>query len=673
MKKDLEWRKFDLVFRIDKNNFSDSPSIFLNNELPRVHEIWTDSYLDYFLERVKVLWIIDDPEYTWDCYFYLDYYFEDSGCKPSYLITKRPYVFVKCHFHLNYVDFMKPDQSQIQCILEHTLMNEDKAKKMIEDLNPSVYKNLLDLPLCLNLIEQIPNFDFTQLEKVEDKKLILYDVTLQKNIHDCVRNHQETSSSLTESELLPKVDLWFRSLCRLTAEGFRDRSYVLSEDQIQFLKEECDKLNLKEDLCFSTFLNFDLNYKIRTQQEAMTVIHLRDHLTPDEQKQFFMAIPPLLTLVERFLVLGEAFNANQMMIFLHSLYSHWKRDSPETNSFYYIDYKSLFLYNFEDFLNWFYADIPYVEGLLEELSQVISKIKMKWSTLMKYDGVDLLKLEFNIVVVIDLGFISAEEWTSVINKLKSFPCKLHLCIDNNSQLPEIEDPSLFSSIDVDIKYESTLSQFLEKMFPNRNLRKVDHLIIRCGYYKNLPSSFEFEWPRKVTYHLRCVHSSEVLHDLIRFTKAKEVIFESTIQLNSKTLEDIDKFKFGRCHVSFRHNYCHVYDDDDDDIELTEKQFEEFFMKINCEVLKLGLCNIYGVGKPIWKFLNQRLHHSPLKIIFDHCSRENNLFFYHYFFNILTKMFYPSLMPIVLKRGIHLPRLRLKKNSNSIPFIGDILT
>ena len=52
------------------------------------------------------------------------------------------------------------------------------------------------------------------------------------------------------------------------------------------------------------------------------------------------------------------------------------------------------------------------------------------------------------------------------------------------------------------------------------------------------------------------------------------------------------------------------------------------MKINCEVLELRLCD-FNVRKSILKYLNKRLHHSPLNIRLDLYSREDDLFFQHF--------------------------------------------
>ena len=333
--------------------------------------------------------------------------YEESCYQHSFLITSRCYLRVPKDSVFFKIE--KWSDQQIIAMLDQIILGDFSKLKTVDEaellLNPHF------VSLFGELVMRNKKLDSNILKKADHKLLILYDWVLRENIQDCAKKH----SSLNEIDWLCRVECWFQSLCRMAAEGFRDCSYILTEYQISFLKKECHRINLKVNLCFSTFLDCYFNYKHPIQQEAMTAFHLRETLSFHPQMNFFMAIPPTRRVVERVLPLSELFNVNELMNLLHSLYFHWKRETPKSKPFLYQNHKMIC--HFEDFLLHFYFDLPYVEGLLQKLSQIMTRFKIKASQLMKCKNHLNLDSDFDLTVIID---VSLPTWKDLERKMKQF-------------------------------------------------------------------------------------------------------------------------------------------------------------------------------------------------------------------------------------------------------------
>ena len=331
MKEEDGWEDFDAVFWIKCRHLKVTLKRYLETEIPEANEMWDNTIsLEKNLKHLSVCWIIDGFDEK-SRYFedFVDILKEEFESNHTFIVTTRPNV-KPPSLKLDYVILKPLDNEQIQMIL-HTLIDDSaKVKTFLNDMKEHDHKKLLDTPLNLNLLATLITDNKLKLDdfnKVENKTLMLYDKTLRSSIEKCICRHKN-QTELDDDELTENVELWFEFLCKIAAECLRERCFVVSDDHLKRLKKESKKQYLLPKYCLSTFLDCDNNvhssqFKHRTQQEAMAVRYLRDDLSFEDMKQFFMEVPPSKELVITFLKLGEMFNAKQFVILLKALYYNW--------------------------------------------------------------------------------------------------------------------------------------------------------------------------------------------------------------------------------------------------------------------------------------------------------------------------------------------------------------
>ena len=238
------WDRFDMVFRIECRHLNESLEEFLEEEIVEANELWDNTIsLKKNLEQFRVCWIIDGYDEKTNVFDqFLNRLQKQFGTKHTFIVTTRPDIDIKIQVNLTTVNIEKLDMDQIYLMLEMILNNDAKFHEFTENGKLCVeYKDILDVPLNLYLVAELikaDKLDLKELRNVINKTLILYELILQQNVLQCVKRHED-QSRYDQKELLDNVQFWFKFLCRIAAEGIRDRLYAISEDQIQILNKEC--------------------------------------------------------------------------------------------------------------------------------------------------------------------------------------------------------------------------------------------------------------------------------------------------------------------------------------------------------------------------------------------------------------------------------------------------
>ena len=447
---------------------------FLEEELLVVKELWDNTIsLEKHLQEFKVCWIIDGlDEQTNQCVEFLETLVEQFRDKHFFLVTTRPEVDPPSSLPLTKLTIEKFDVEQTQYILSKLIKDEDMKQELISIR----YKYLLNVPLNIHLVAELVNnetLDLSQLKDIENTQVFLYDKILKLCLDRCVQRHDKHS----KLKLYEEANKWFKTLCKIAAEGIRDECFIISNDQLKFLKKKCGNY-LNEIHCLSTFLDFKtFRFKHRSQQEAMAACYLRD-LKYEDQIQFFKNDYLDKVFVMTFLSPRDLFDNQQLVTLLRSLY-HWWKQFFSSESF-----------SLEDFID---IHVIFSKGMMKELKPYVKRHSVESGEIL-----DLNEQDFESDFELTIRVMEAFKWIEVYDKLTKFKCQLHLEIDCLKVISSIriEDPSLFSSIKL---IDSQFPSIIQEIFPTQSLKHLNHLILWQPRYD--PKAVNFEWPKKVTYHL----------------------------------------------------------------------------------------------------------------------------------------------------------------------------